>query len=1104
MIELCRDAIRDPERLAVLRSTRLLDTEAEPAFDRLTRLAARVLHAPAALIAVVDADRQFLKSAFGLSAFDRGSPRPDFSRSFTEFIVRSGRPLVVRDATNHGALGCDPERSEVQPIACLGVPLTAARCQIVGAFCVIDLQARAWTDADLQALQELADAATWEMRSRAEKAELIRSQRRSALLHATASILAEASTLDAAIAPILRTVGEFLDCEAAECWSIDGSDFRRSTRDWFSRESGRLYLKRSREANQAPRWIATDSAGTVDLSGSEASAFGLSTAFVAPVESDGRRFGTLAFLGRESAVFDESLGPVLSDLGREIGRFAARRERDDEVREFAALLDQSSEMIVFATPGGRIRHLNSAGRELAGYRGSIVPEDLRIGDLLPQYDVLAAASEPFSDRRWSGQTVLKRPRTGREIDVDASLFLVRDPVSARPLGMAAIVRDARARTRDEALLLGGKARLRGVLEASLDALVTLDHQGDVIEFNPAAERIFGVDTDATLGRRFAELIAADDQRAAFEASLRAYIETRSSPSLGERREIEARRGDGTRFPAELTVAAVHLDGPPVFTASLRDISRQKQTEGELRRARDEALASSQAKAAFLANMSHEVRTPMSAVLGYADMLLDPALPAADRQAAIQAIRRNGSHLLQIINDILDLSKIEAGRMRLDPVACSPWQVALEVVSGLRVRGDERGIVLDVEASGPLPESATMDPTRVRQILVNLVGNAIKFSEPGGRVSLRLTARHGASSREGVLRLEVEDRGVGIPADQLEGIFTPFQQADSSSTRKFGGTGLGLSISRRLAEAMGGGIDVQSTLGEGSRFAVELPLRGVDPSRRWLAPGELTRRVASENEAVVEPIGGALAGRVLLVEDSPDNQRVLLYHLNRMGVEVETAGDGRTGVDRALGGGFDLVLMDMQLPVLDGYGAAGELRRAGFEKPIIALTAHAMSEDRGRCLRSGCTEYLTKPVDVRRLYETLAQQLSIRASDSPPVVSRYAADSGLAALVRKFVASLPGKVARFREAVAANDLAEIESQAHQLRGVGTMYGFPAVTETCALVEAAVREGRDLDLIAELVEEFADLCERIGRGVDEPRPEGSLEIPLLSAPATSVRS
>ena len=275
----------------------------------------------------------------------------------------------------------------------------------------------------------------------------------------------------------------------------------------------------------------------------------------------------------------------------------------------------------------------------------------------------------------------------------------------------------------------------------------------------------------------------------------------------------------------------------------------------------------------------------------------------------------------------------------------------------------------------------MDPTRVRQILVNLVGNAIKFSEPGGLVEYPAHGSTRASSREGVLRIEVEDHGVGIPTDQLEGIFTPFHQADSSSTRKFGGTGLGLSISRRLAEAMGGGIDVHSTLGDGSRFAVELPLRGVDPACRWLAPGELSRSVEAETEAVAEPIGGPLAGRVLLVEDSPDNQRVLLYYLNRMGVDVETAGDGQAGVDRALGGGFDLVLLDMQLPVLDGYGAAGALHRAGFDKPIIALTAHAMAEDRDRCLRAGCTDYLTKPVDVSRLFEALARQ------PSPPIGRR---------------------------------------------------------------------------------------------------------------------
>ena len=442
-----------------------------------------------------------------------------------------------------------------------------------------------------------------------------------------------------------------------------------------------------------------------------------------------------------------------------------------------------------------------------------------------------------------------------------------------------------------------------------------------------------------------------------------------------------------------------------------------------------------------------------------------------------------------------------------PFGTAPGFAALEVAAGLRVRADERGIVVAVEAASPLPESATMDPTRVRQILVNLVGNAIKFSDPGGLVTLRLTARRDGSTREGVLRIEVEDHGVGIPADQLEGIFTPFHQADSSSTRKFGGTGLGLSISRRLAEAMGGGIDVQSTLGEGSRFAVELPLQGVDSTRRWLAPAELSRSVEDEAEPVADPIGSPLAGRVLLVEDSPDNQRVLLYYLKRMGVDVETAGDGRAGVDRALGGGFDLVLLDMQLPVLDGYGAARALRQAGFEKPIIALTAHAMSDDRGRCLRAGCTDYLTKPVEVPRLFETLSRHLPSRPVDAPPgahLVSQYADDPGLAPLVARFIASLPGKAAGFRDAIASNDLAEVQSQAHQLRGVGSMYGFPAITETCGLMEEAVREARDVELMAELIDEFAVLCEQIVRGAP-PRFSGAVEeTPLLHDGRSSLGS
>ena len=518
---------------------------------------------------------------------------------------------------------------------------------------------------------------------------------------------------------------------------------------------------------------------------------------------------------------------------------------------------------------------------------------------------------------------------------------------------------------------------------------------------------------------------------------------------------------------------------------------------ELEAACEAAFASTQAKASFLANMSHEVRTPMVAILGYADILLDPKLPQTDQDAALQGIRRNGSHLLQIINDILDLSKVEAGRIALDVIAYSPWQVALEVVSALEPRANELSVSLKLEATSPLPAVALIDPTRVRQVLMNLVSNAIKFSGSGAKVVLRMGMSRGESSEAKQLLLEVEDWGHGMTPDQMGQLFIAFQQADSSTTRRFGGTGLGLSISRRLVEVMEGTISVRSVPDQGSCFTVVLPITTHDAEETWIYPadlGTITTRDPKQDNPLVHP---ALSGRVLLVEDSPDNRRVLMYYLSRMGLNTETAENGRIGVEKALGGGFDVILMDMQMPELDGYGAASALRRSGFEVPIVALTAHAMTGDREKCYRAGCSGYLTKPVDVAALYEELAHHLTpqsgatapeppapTRTADDPAghaILSQFADDPALAALIREFVVGLDQKVAGFRSSLSRRDTGEIEKLAHQLKGVGGMYGYQCLTDTASLIEEAAKEGQDLELLDELVDEFNCQCAQISNGL-----------------------
>ncbi len=402
---------------------------------------------------------------------------------------------------------------------------------------------------------------------------------------------------------------------------------------------------------------------------------------------------------------------------------------------------------------------------------------------------------------------------------------------------------------------------------------------------------------------------------------------------------------------------------------------------ELDRLRVRAEDAAAAKASFLANMSHEIRTPLTAVLGYLD-LLEESLAAEDAHARraeqavhMRTIRAAGEHLLTIINDILDLSKIEAGRMTLEAMPTDLPRILDETAGILRPRAAEKGIELSFALDGPIPSSILSDPTRVRQVLINLTGNAVKFTERG---SVRVSVGAVGS----MLHVDVRDTGMGMTPEQASSLFQPFTQADASVTRRHGGTGLGLSICRRLGEMLGGSVDlVASEPGVGSTFRFRIPILE--------APGAVTV-TSLDGLAVGDPTRDdrprtqSLRGRILLAEDGKDNQRLIAHHLRRAGAEVEIAENGIEALalfDRAAvaGSPFDLLLTDVQMPEMDGCTLARTLRSRHRELPIIALTAHAMAEDRRRCQEAGCSDYATKPIDRVKLLAVCARWLGGRAA-----------------------------------------------------------------------------------------------------------------------------
>jgi signal transduction histidine kinase/ActR/RegA family two-component response regulator len=408
-----------------------------------------------------------------------------------------------------------------------------------------------------------------------------------------------------------------------------------------------------------------------------------------------------------------------------------------------------------------------------------------------------------------------------------------------------------------------------------------------------------------------------------------------------------------------------------------------------RAARDGAETADRAKSVFLGNMSHEIRTPLTAIIGYTEVVLeggDLSRIPRERLEALHAIRRNGEHLVRLVNDVLDVSRLEAGRFAVESIPFAPLALAVEAASLLDTSARASGLELSVEQPTPIPEEIRGDPTGLRRVLVNLIGNAIKFSERG---QVRVVVRCAGSQPNARLRFEVHDTGIGIPAESLSQIFDAFTQADASMVRRYGGSGLGLHISRGLVEAMGGALDVESEPSRGSTFSVSLPLRSSE-QLQWVPAGTAaTAWPDREAQASRSPVAAPrLRGRVLLAEDSADVRRLVEWILRRLGAQVDTVKNGREANEMALaalddGEPYDVVFMDVQMPVLDGLDATRVLRAEGYELPIVALTAQTLAGDRDRCLEAGCDDYVSKPIDRDRMTEVVSRFLAPDKLDSEP-------------------------------------------------------------------------------------------------------------------------
>ena len=793
-------------------------------------------------------------------------------------------------------------------------------------------------------------------------------------------------------------------------------------------------------------------------------------------------------------------------------------------------------------------------------------------------------------------------------------------------GVQGMFWDVSARRRVEEKLRENAERTRLILDTAYDAFVGVDSEGRIIDWNPQAETVFGWPRSEALGRPLAETIIPPQFRDVYSRRLQQTLTRGHGAVLNKRIEITAMRRDGSEFPVEAAITPVRLGKTHLFHAFLHDISRRKRYEAELRDAKEAAEAANRAKSAFLANMSHEIRTPMNAIIGMAELVLDTPLSAEQREY-LKLVLESADSLLSIINDLLDFSKIEAGKFSLDPLPFDVHENVGDTMKSLAVRAHKKGLELIHEIAGDVPRMVVGDPNRLRQVVINLVGNAIKFTEQG-EVVMTVSVENGDGDNL-ALRFAVRDTGIGVPENKRAVIFNAFEQADSTTTRRFGGTGLGLAISSALVDLMGGRVWIESEEGVGSTFyftarfrraagvAADVPhfvppvleglrvlivddnasnrriqmemlsnwrmhpeavpgaaaaLRTLHDAQRSGKPFELiltdvnmpdvdgfslARDVKADRDlsgaiilmltsgdrpddvarcrelgiaaylmkpvkqselfdAIVAAVAPATAGtepdavvvtaaqtdvgrlHILLAEDSLVNQKLAVGLLERRGHRVFVANNGRAALAAIEDHPFDLVLMDVQMPELDGLDATRALRQreaatGRARLPVIAMTAHAMAGDRERCLASGMDSYISKPIRQHDLFETIAQTVgTVRAPLKSSQRGEDLDETGLdwsAALatvggdrqllreiVEAFLEEAPRLLTDLRQAAAGGDADGLRRAAHTLKASLRYLGAEALYDQALALETCGREGR-LTEAAPTLAQFDKALERL---------------------------
>ena len=545
--------------------------------------------------------------------------------------------------------------------------------------------------------------------------------------------------------------------------------------------------------------------------------------------------------------------------------------------------------------------------------------------------------------------------------IRAALIVARDLSAQRQQAIQQLNEQIDERHQVEQELRLSESKLSSIFASVPEAIVVADARGGIVQCNVATSEIFGFSYQELVGKNI-NVLMQSNERAAHDSYLRAYAETGTKRLLNQPRIVQGMRKDGALFPVRVTIKETRVDDAHFFIGVMQDFTAIQHTQNLLVEAKNKAEQANRMRGEFLANMSHEIRTPMNGILGMTEL----ALSTHDSQTQkeyLSLARDSASHLLHIINQILDFSKIEAGALDLEALAVCPAQLVRHTARSLEQLAQAKGVSLRVINDPTLPELVWMDPVRVRQVLTNLIGNAIKFTEDG-TVTVESRVQPSANEDTVTLEISVTDTGIGFDSARVEALFSPFTQADESITRSYGGTGLGLAITRSLMQLMGGDVTATSQQGQGACFKITLPVKRVT-----LPAHEASVTTATQTDADPAAVGRPLS--VLLVEDHEINRKLAQIMLQRMGHTFVLANDGQQALDCLEKEHFDVVLLDVMMPVMDGLTALRTWREREAERQIprttvLMVTAHAMTGDRERFIAAGADGYVSKPMSEAAL------------------------------------------------------------------------------------------------------------------------------------------